>query len=189
VHDVYGLKASMFQAGWARQSWTKALAAEDADLASFATEGELGGVAHLIGRLRNRIHEAPLSEELYMAGERPGWLSVGRGAIVLQREDDSLSAVALANELGGADAWGLRDRPDLEAVLIDPGIYTEQAVRMTAAAIAGVLRAAERGRLGPEDNVPIERLQTGNPAVEYQEVAFMLAGLGSPGLWVDRVTY
>ncbi|HET8755336.1 MAG TPA: hypothetical protein VFM58_04970, partial [Solirubrobacteraceae bacterium] len=102
---------------------------------------------------------------------------------------DSVDLVALADDTGGADNWGLRDRPDLNIVLVDPGIYTERAVRMAASVIAAVLQIADRARLGPDDDTQIERLQSGNPAAHYQAPAFMLAGLGSPGLWIDRVTY
>jgi hypothetical protein len=190
VHDVYGLpEDEARRASWNRESWRKRLAVEDAPLAQAATRGELARVSRIISLLRNRVHEAPLSEEVHL--EKGGTMSVGAGAIALPRHKDSLAMLDLVAKTGGHMAWGLRDRPEFDAIMVDPGIYAERAIRMVTSVIAQVLASADGTRLGPEDLARIEGFQGGDPPQSHRHAAFMLCGLGprGEGYWVDRVTH
>jgi hypothetical protein len=104
-----------------------------------------------------------LSEEPSSHGSSAGLDEHRPGALVLPRNGDTRALLDLAEDAEEAARWGLRERPELDFVLLDPGTFTERTIRMAARNISGAFKRVDLARLAPEDATPFETLQTGNP--------------------------
>jgi hypothetical protein len=189
LHLVYRLQHSERRASWRSRfngGWVQALGQRAPTLAARAQAGqELGDVVDLIAELRNSIHEAPLSDEIHHSDGGPGIMIWGEGLIALRADDVAATILEAAERRGGLTAWGLTDRTSEMAVTFDPGLYAEQALRATTAAIADVLDMADRTRLvrGPARDASLWI-----PDAEDRQHAPVLFGLQPGGLRQERVT-
>lgn len=190
VHDLYQLPDDdLHRAGWRRKQWLKEVVAVEPRLAVYTDGGAFSPALELIARLRNQVHEAPFSEELQLTDDGPGWSSIGEGALALPRDDKRSDLLDFANATGGAERWGIRDRPLLDMVILDPSVFVERAIRTTATLISNALERVDLSRLGTPDDAPIERFQTRNPRPQHRPAALLLAGLGPDGLPIERTTH
>ena len=189
LHRVYGLNGPGTRASWTRHgngSWLQALAKEEPLIGACAQpEGALGDIVALISGLRNRIHEEPLSDELHHWDGSPGIMVWGRGLVALRFDKSTQGILAAAERRGGLRAWGLRERAGEQAVVFDPGLYAEEALRSSTTAISDVLALANLSTFATDTSNDVSYWV---PEQADRENAEMLFGLGHGGLQQDRVT-
>jgi hypothetical protein len=190
VHHVYGVAAPDRSPSWRKRrkdGWVAALAVESPDIAALAQTGQqLGDVVDIVAELRNVIHEAPLSDEVHDWDDAPETYIWGPGLIALTPDEDVMRMVDAVARRGGPIAWGISDRRSDGAVLIDPGLFAEHALRETTAAVALVLSHADLNLLTAP--VPSD-LSSWIPNQRDREHAAALVGLPRGGLRQDRATF
>jgi hypothetical protein len=190
LHHVYGVPGSDRTPSWRRRrkdGWVAALAKESSSIAALAQTGQqLGDVVDIVAELRNAIHESPLSDEVHDWDDAPQTYVWGAGLIALTPDEDVTRMVDTVARRGGHIAWGISDRRSDGAVLIDPGLFAEQALRATTAAIALVFSNADLDLL--KAPVPAD-LSYWIPDQRDREHSAALVGLDRGGLRQDRATF
>jgi hypothetical protein len=180
--DINGDKASWRSRG--KRGWLQALSVAAPEIAEHAQPGqELGDTVDLVADLRNFIHEAPLSAEVRTGdGHVYDW---GEGLVAVRLGEESTRMLAAAERLGGLRKWGISDRSRDLAVTLDPGLFAEQAIRSTIAALAKTLALTPRPQTMIGDPANASSLIPDNAA---QTNAAALFGLCPGGLPQDRIT-
>jgi hypothetical protein len=171
---------------WSDKRWTRPLRKAYPEF-GVVLDPPFVSAPQIVSPLRNRVHAEPLSDELHDdVGAR--WQSFGKGVIAVPRDRRGTGMLDAAERDGKAIEWGLVDRPDFDAVFVNPGLTTERAVRKVAAHTAKVLELLDWSQLRDSDGAPVVELDAWVPASEHQRRAFLLSGLGDPGLHIDVVT-
>lgn len=191
LHYLYSVPGSDRTPSWRRRhkdGWVAALAEKSSSIAALAQTGQqLGDVVDIVAELRNAIHEAPLSDEVHDWDDAPQTCVWGAGLIALTPSEDVTRMVDAVARRGGPIAWGISDRRSHDgAVLIDPGLFAEQALRATTAAVALVLSHGDLDLL----KAPVPRdLSYWVPDQREREHSAALVGLDRGGLRQDRATF
>lgn len=156
-------------------------------LGFYARPGQpFGDVVDAVAVLRNLIHDAPPTDEIHDWDGRPGTMVYGAGVIAPRSGRGSATLLSAAARQGGLIAWGLSNRPDGKTVLLDPGLFAEQSLRLGTKAIAEALGLADRSCLGAEK---LDDLSHWVPPANYQANAAALYGLHRGGYRQERVTF
>jgi hypothetical protein len=142
LNDLYGIE-NHGAISWRRRDprgWLTALERSEPRLGFYARPPQpLGDVIDAIAVMRNLIHDAPLSDEIHDWDGSPGTLVFGPGVIALQSGRESDTLLRAVRRQGGLLAWGFSDRHEEKAVLLDPGLFAEHALRQGTKAIAEAL--------------------------------------------------
>lgn len=188
-HHLYGIEhgGSISWRHRGKKGWLSALEKREPQLGFYARpEQPFGDVVDTVGVLRNLIHDAPPSDEIHDWDGRHGTMVYGAGVIALRSGRGSATLLSAAARQGGLAAWGLSDRPDENTVLLDPGLFAEQSLRLGTKAIAEALGLADRSRL---DGEKISDISQWVPPASYQSNAAALYGLQQGGYRQERVTF
>lgn len=187
LHEAYAVPLPVQRVGWRRQQWLAELGAVAPGVAAAAQpQQKFRDVVDLVAELRNLIHDAPLSAELHHVHASPGITDWGEGLVSLQVDDTARAILAAAQRRGGLVAWGLSDRSETGAVTFDPGLYAEEALRASTAALDEVLTLADSERLAPG---PHKDASMWLAEPRDRENAALLFGLRRGGLRQDLVTF
>jgi hypothetical protein len=169
------------------KGWMTALERKEPQLGFYAQPGQpFADVVDAIAVLRNLIHDAPPTDEIHDWDGSPGTMVYGPGVIALPSGADTSTLLNSAVRQHGLGAWGLSDRPDDNSVLLDPGLFTEQSLRLGTKVIAEALALADRSRLGEEE---IDDVSHWIPSENCQANAAALYRLQRGGLRQERVTF
>jgi len=190
LHDIYALEGSARRPSWRSRrgdGWVSELERAAPEIAAVAGPGQpLGDIVDLVAELRNVIHDAPLSEEIHDPDGAPGIDVWGPGLIALEPSDPVDIMLAAAERRDGLVSWGVSDRRPDGAVVLDPGLFAEQALRACTAALSDVLALADHHRLSGALAADISMWV---PTQGDRENAAVLFGLARGGLRQDRVTF
>ena len=188
-HHLYGIKHDR-SISWRRrgkEGWLSGRDKHEPRLGFYARPGQpFGDVVDAVAVLRNLIHDAPPTDEIHDWDGRPGTMVYGAGVLALRLGRESATLLRAASRQGGLVSWGLSTRSDEKTVLLDPGLFAEQSLRLGTKAIAEALGLADRGRLGGEE---IDDVSHWVPPANYQANAAALYGLDRGGYRQERVTF
>lgn len=191
IHFTYGLSGSERDASWRRRrrgGWVDAVGKAEPAIGDLAKQkSSLGDTVDLVAELRNAIHDAPLSDEVHdlEIDERPGIYVWGPGLIALELSNEVAQLIDAAERRGGLNIWGITDRRADDTIVLDPGLFAEQALKACSDEIGKVLAVADQKRLAAK---PHEHVELWVPEEREQDHAAVLVGLGQGGYRQNRVT-